>query len=433
MKYLAKRLYRTIKRVLAQIRYGVRKRGDLWKPAGETRSSVQGRPARKILALYFDALPAKRLGTFGGPIPTPNFDRLARRGTLFEKFIVSAPSTAMSITSMFTGLFPHEFGRRSWSNEDRALPENHIPLLEILTEKGFGIHFLWDETFMSRRTQSKYRILDWDRYPSIEFFDIADKEIQGDQTVDLLQALMKSDQERWLCYVRFSDATSSRFVGSAREYSPYTFDDAVIEADTILGRILEVVDDSVDVVVFSDHGRAYGERGLFGYAFNLAEQTIHVPFLCSWGGGQRISDLTSMVEFPNIILRKPLRSHKYLYVDTAYADQWSRSTSVIDGRWKYVYHRTGWPKAEEFYDLHFDPHEQINLVGKYRDPYRDKRPKGDTTSEEFSPSGLELDGKDVSEVYGRRDWQTVRAKIRELRSERERIWLLQGIDEHHYD
>jgi len=392
---------------------------------------IRSSNSRKILAIYFDGLPAKRLDLYGGSIPVPNFKKLAERGTLYKNYIVTAPSTAMTMTSMFTGLFPHEFGRYSWSNSDISLPEHVIPLIEILSSEGFEMYFLWDEEFMTRRTQTKYKIINWEEY-NINFLDIANKEIQAKQTTDLLTKLSKSNINKWFSFVRFSDTASSKYIGSAKSYSPYSLDDEVIEADAILGKLLEVVDDSVDIIVFSDHGKCYGERGLFKYAFNLAETTLHVPLICSWGNGKVVDDLTSAVEFPNIILQNEIRKHKYLYADTAYAHQWIRNTMIRDGRWKYTYNRIGWPVTEELYDLKYDPSEQINLIGTYKDPYRDSRPKGDTTSNKFSPSGLSLDGKDVSEVYPRNDWDQIRKKIKELRNERERIWLLQGVDERNY-
>ena len=106
---------------------------------------------------------------------------------------------------------------------------------------------------------------------------------------------------------------------------------------------------------------------------------------------------------------------------------------VRKGPWKYIYNRAKWPFLEELYDLDSDPEELINLVGKYRDPYRDNRPKGDTISEKYSPSGEVLDGLDVSRVYPRRDWKSIKQILKDLRQQREKIWEEQNINEKEYE
>jgi hypothetical protein len=406
-------------------------KNDLVTIHGPNKRKTQGGKGRKILCLYFDGIPAKRLELYGGPIPCPNFTRVASGGTNYTNMIVTAPSTAMSLTTMFTGLFPHEFGRRSWVVKDKNLPDHCIPLIEELERDDYHISFLWDESFMARRSQNKYKILDWEKY-DVEFFDIADKEIQAEQTIGLVKEIDKV-HDQWFCYVRFSDGSSPRFNGAAAKYSPYTFDDEIVEADQILGEILNNVPKGTDLIILSDHGKAYGQNGIYKYAFNLSEMTLHVPFITSWGDGKIESDLVSMAEFPNIVKGEPLRQHKYLYADSGYADQWIRSTMIRLGRWKYVYNRTGWRYPEELYDLKFDSLEQINLAGRYVDPYRDSRPKGDSVDIKNSPSGQVLDGKPVREVYPRNDWDRIEKILEELRLERERIWEAQGVSEKNYD
>ena len=70
--------------------------------AAETR-----RP--NVLVILADDLGYSDLGSYGGEIPTPNLDRLARAGARFEKVYTSArccPTRA----SLITGLHPHEAG-----------------------------------------------------------------------------------------------------------------------------------------------------------------------------------------------------------------------------------------------------------------------------------------------------------------------------------
>ena len=45
---------------------------------------------------------------------TPNIDKLAKKGTVFTNFYTAAPSSAMSFTSMFSGLNPFETKRKNF-------------------------------------------------------------------------------------------------------------------------------------------------------------------------------------------------------------------------------------------------------------------------------------------------------------------------------
>ena len=103
---------------------------------------------------------------------------------------------------------------------------------------------------------------------------------------------------------------------------------------------------------------------------------------------------------------------------------------IRKSNWKYIYHRDGWPCKEQFFDLATDPNETIDLAQtSYTDPYRDGRPKGDTVSDKFSPSGMHWDGKPFREVLLRTDWDNIIAILDELREERRRIWANQNVYE----
>jgi len=66
-----------------------------------------GRP--NVLIILADDLGYSDMGCYGGEIPTPNLDRIAKAGARFEKVYTSArccPTRA----SLMTGLHPHEAG-----------------------------------------------------------------------------------------------------------------------------------------------------------------------------------------------------------------------------------------------------------------------------------------------------------------------------------
>jgi len=349
---------------------------------------------------------------------------------------------------MFTGLFPHEFGRRSYSNIDTGLPEGTRSLFECLEDIGYHTYILWEKR-METTNPVKMRVDVWqdsatqflhfNRLPNrgslySKIFDSKIRKREGllwqlQETMSTIGTLKKP----WALFVRCTLEVSQKFKGASISKTKFKDDDALYEIDHVIGLLLDMYPENTKLFVSSDHGHMYGEQGILGYAFNLCEGTLKVPVIvydprdCE---GRVINDLISLQNFSNIVLEKPLRNSKYLYADTAYADQWHRKTMVRKQNWKYVYHRDGWPCEEQLFDLATDPNEMINLAQSvYVDPYKDSRSKGDTCDKRYSPSGLNLDGKPLSKVLPRTDWKEILAVLEELRGERKRIWGLQGVFE----
>ncbi|MGH2510501.1 MAG: sulfatase family protein, partial [Ktedonobacteraceae bacterium] len=57
-----------------------------------------------------DQLNASVLSCYGGPVPTPNIDRLARSGVKFTNATCTTPFCSPSRASIVTGLYPHKHG-----------------------------------------------------------------------------------------------------------------------------------------------------------------------------------------------------------------------------------------------------------------------------------------------------------------------------------
>lgn len=80
------------------------------------------------------------LGCYGNPAAvTPNMDRLAGEGTLFENCFVQHTVCTPSRASFFTGLYPHNRGHRTLWN---LLGDDEPNLLRYLKDNGYDVH-LW--------------------------------------------------------------------------------------------------------------------------------------------------------------------------------------------------------------------------------------------------------------------------------------------------
>ena len=88
--------------------------------------------------LFFpDEMRASGLGCYGSPIAkTPNYDRLAAEGTLFENHYVQNPVCVGSRCSLLTGWYPHVNGHRSLLY---FLNPNEPNFLRYLKQAGYNV------------------------------------------------------------------------------------------------------------------------------------------------------------------------------------------------------------------------------------------------------------------------------------------------------
>lgn len=91
--------------------------GGVWLAMQESGSSARGAKNDRnadlpnVLLVVVDALRQDELGCYGNTrVKTPNFDRLAERGVLFENAFVQAPFTWTSFGSLLTGKYPRRHG-----------------------------------------------------------------------------------------------------------------------------------------------------------------------------------------------------------------------------------------------------------------------------------------------------------------------------------
>jgi arylsulfatase A-like enzyme len=102
------------------------------------------------ILILVDALRADHLGCYAGEdLGTPNMDRLAQQGIVFENAISQGSWTRPSTASMMTGLYPSQNGVGSrWSKTDegrlsaRSLDPSIPTLAEILTAGGHTTAFM---------------------------------------------------------------------------------------------------------------------------------------------------------------------------------------------------------------------------------------------------------------------------------------------------
>jgi arylsulfatase A-like enzyme len=90
--------------------------------------------ARNVVLIILDTVRAASLSLYGYPRPTtPQLERLARSGIVFENAFSPSPWTLPSHASMFTGRYPHELA----ANWQTPLDDAHPTLAEVLAGRGY--------------------------------------------------------------------------------------------------------------------------------------------------------------------------------------------------------------------------------------------------------------------------------------------------------
>ncbi|MCI0615760.1 sulfatase, partial [bacterium] len=109
--------------------------GFISHPEPVKRIFAGGPKQYNVIYIVVDALRADHLGCYGYQRKTsPNIDRLAQRGTVFEKAFAPLPMTQPSFATQFTSLYPVSHGI---FRNDSALSTKAITLAEILSQHGW--------------------------------------------------------------------------------------------------------------------------------------------------------------------------------------------------------------------------------------------------------------------------------------------------------
>jgi arylsulfatase A-like enzyme len=102
----------------------------------ENRSSIKPATGYNVVVISLDTTRADFLGCYGNKAAaTPNIDRIAAEGVLFENYYSTINTTLAAHSSMFTGLYPrnHGVGRNSM-----RLNNKNLTIAEYLHSRGYN-------------------------------------------------------------------------------------------------------------------------------------------------------------------------------------------------------------------------------------------------------------------------------------------------------
>ncbi len=323
----------------------------IWAPPNRARAitsdtSRAPRDIRRVILLSIDTLRADMLSSYSPDgAPTPNLDRIARDGVVFDRAIAPASWTLPSFVSIMTGVATPVHRASEQSPE---MPAILATLAEHLRGAGYttgavGLnHFLLPKSNLSKGFD-EYRF-----YPVPSLGSTVAGKILTRLAPDAYQRIPSSpDLTRLACewvtrhahqdfffwfhlldphepytppterlpdgqapprignaFTAANDVRGGYFIPSGRErkWIRQLYEAEVRHVDGCVGRFLATLDElglyqDTLIVFLSDHGEEFWEHGGVGHGQSLYEELIHVPLMIKFPDGharpQRIDEPVS--------------------------------------------------------------------------------------------------------------------------------------------
>ena len=250
---------------------------------------------RNVMLVILESTGARHLGLYGGtPDPAPNLTELARRSILFERAYAVYPESIKGLFATLCSRYPaFDTPPELYAEVPCAsLPATlasagyrtalfhsgrfaYLGMRSVIDHRGFAV--LEDAGAIGGRVDSSFgvdeasaveRMLGWiDSLPKGERFFVTYMPIAGHHP--------------------YASSTDGPFTGDD-DFARYM--NAVHEGDAALGQLLRglrerQLDDDTLVVVFGDHGEAFGEhQGNFAHTLFIHEENVRVPYVIAAPG-----------------------------------------------------------------------------------------------------------------------------------------------------
>jgi arylsulfatase A-like enzyme len=339
------------------------------------RTSGAGLP--NIVLIIWDAVRAEDLSLYGFRRPTtPNLQRIARTGVVFDRAIAPAPWTLPSHASLFTGLLPNEMS----ADFDTPLGAHRHTLAEELRDRGYETAaFVANLTYGSAWTGLNQGFIRYHDFPfsfealgqsttlSLDVIQLLRgnnkrdryllvRKTAADINEDVISWLSRRERERpffaflnyldahdpYLAHEPFSKRFSARaplqpqigavnYTSQQRRELRDAYDANIAYLDHHLGVLLDRLEDggvldSTIVIIASDHGEQFGEHGLMMHANSLYLQLLHVPLIIRYPprvpAMRRVAQTVSLRNIPATVMDLIGVSEASIFPGTSLARFW---------------------------------------------------------------------------------------------------------------
>lgn len=306
-----------------------------------------GFPECNVILISLDTLRPDHLGCYGYPRDTsPRIDLFSKDSVLFESAISHAPSTKPSHASVFTSMLVSHHGAMGG---DANLSDDSLTMAEIMKKQGyttvsyngngriaslygFGQGFdVYDESYPNKFIKTVNAANQWlDDHPGEKFFmflhtyevhlpyNPAEKYLKLFVT-DYSGSLPNLVRES---LVREINEGKRRITEEDKQHLVNLYDASIRSLDAAFGALIkslvkrDLYDESL-IIVFSDHGEEFGERGKVSeHSYSLYDELLKVVLLIKFPRGAfrsaRVKDSVRLIDIlPTVhdVLDIPIPPH----------------------------------------------------------------------------------------------------------------------------
>jgi arylsulfatase A-like enzyme len=249
-----------------------------------------------IMFVLIDTLRAERLGAWGYERDTsPTLDWIADSGIRFARHLSQSSWTKTSMASLWTGLYPQ---RTRVLRFNDVLSNGAVLPAEILRQAGYRTVGIWRNGWVAPNFGFGQGFDVYHR-PAVLPLNPSERRKNpsmalggSDKTVlEAVNSFLISAEpgKRWFLYLHLMDLHQYTYDADSALFGtsfPDIYDNSIRREDklvnSLLGHLVKTGNlDNTIVVIASDHGEAFGERGFEGHAQNLFRETTEVPLIIS--------------------------------------------------------------------------------------------------------------------------------------------------------
>ena len=366
-----------------------------------------------IIVISIDTLRADHLGSYGYERNTsPNIDKLAEKGILFENAYSQGSWTFPSMASMHTSLYPTQIGV---DNLNTKIHDSFMTLAEHMKDNFYKTYAIISSIVVSEPLGFSQGFDTFDQDSIRKKFELS-SHIVTDKAIEYMSGKKGSKFFLWLHFTdphfnyahhpeynysegysgSLGDNLSYEFLKKEKEflddndiqYIKDLYDEEISYTDYHIGRLLDAAGklglmDNTVIILTADHGEEFMERARLGHGKTLFQEVIHVPLIIyvpsdNGSGGERanssvevksigktVLDLSGIVntQFRGQNLLSAAEgegNESYAYSQMANGEGGRPlSETIISDKWKLINNL----KLGEYrlYDLESDPDEKNNL------------------------------------------------------------------------
>lgn len=247
-----------------------------------------------VLFILVDMLRAERMSTYGYARETsPNIDFMAQSGIRFARHLSQSSWTKCSMASMWTGLYPQ---RTRVLRYNDVLSDQAVMPAEILQQAGYRTAGLWRNGWVAPNFGFAQG---FDLYHRPAVLPLKPGELKKNPSADaggsdesVLESVRSflvtaPPDRRWFLYLHLMDLHQYTYDASSALFGTSfsdIYDNSIRRQDSLVSALVYALSeagelDNTLIVLASDHGEAFGERGFEGHAQNVFRETTEVPFI----------------------------------------------------------------------------------------------------------------------------------------------------------